>query len=84
MSQRPASPIARVLFLPLAAFAIALAFHGALAIAGVSSANPVRVFATPAIGGLVVYFGLRDYPRAGRLRLALMVAAGLFLVALAM
>lgn len=84
MGYRPASPIGRVLLLPLAAFAIALVFHGALAIAGIPSNNPVRVFATPIIGGLVVYFGLRDYPRSGRLRLALMVAAGLFLVALAL
>ncbi len=84
MGYRPASPVGRVLLLPLVAFVIALAFHGALALAGVHSDNPVRVLATPIIGGLVVYFGLRDYPRGGRLRLALMVAAGLFLIALAL
>ncbi len=83
MSYRHASPINKVLLLPLAAFAIALAFHGILALAGVPADNPVRVFATPLIGGLVVYFGLRDYPKSGRLRLALMVGAGLFLIALA-
>ncbi len=75
--QRP--PIGRVLLLPLAAFAVALGIHAALAAAGMPSANPVRVFVTPVIGGLIVYFGLPGYPRAGRLRLAAMVAAGLLL-----
>lgn len=75
-------PIRRVLLLPLVVFAAAIGIHAALAALGMSSANPVRVFATPLIGALIVYLGLPSYPRAGRLRLAAMVAAGLLLIAM--
>lgn len=77
--QRPS--VGRVLLLPLVAFAVALGVHAALAAAGTPSTSPVRIFATPVIGGLIVYLGLPGYPRAGRLRLAAMVAAGLLVVA---
>lgn len=79
---RQPPPVRRVLLLPLLAFAVALVIHAALAALGMSSANPVRVFATPVVGALIVYFGLPGYPRAGRLRLAAMVAVGLLLIAL--
>lgn len=84
MTGRRASFLTRILLLPLAAFAVALAVHGLLAAAGVSAGGPLRVFATPLIGALIVYFGLGDYPRAGRLRLAAMVAVGVLLIALAL
>ncbi|HEU4760647.1 MAG TPA: hypothetical protein VFT91_11800 [Dehalococcoidia bacterium] len=80
MTQRP--PVARLLLLPLVAFLVAVVAQAALKAAGLSSVNPLRSLATPAIAAAVVYFGLGAYPRAGRLRMAGMVAAGLVLVAL--
>jgi hypothetical protein len=56
--------------------------HVALGAAGVPAENVVRVLATPAIGAVIVYLGLYDYPRASRIRVALMVAMGLLLIAL--
>lgn len=82
MTSRRAPFLARILLLPLVAFAVALAVHGLFAAAGVSAGSPLRIFTTPLIGALIVYFGLGDYPRAGRLRLAAMVAMGLLLIAL--
>lgn len=79
---RPHLPLSRLLLLPVVAFLIALGLQAALAGLGLPAANPLRVFLTPAVAALVVYYGLRPYPRAGRLRLAAMVAAGVLLVAL--
>ncbi len=76
--------LARLLLLPLVAFAIAVALQAALQASGLPAASPLRVFATPAIAAAVVFYGLRPYPTAGRLRQAAMVAAGLLLVALLM
>lgn len=76
-------PLSRVaIILPLLAFFIALAAQAILKAAGLESEHPLRVFLTPALAAAVVFFGLRRYPRASRLRLAAMVAAGLFLFAL--
>jgi hypothetical protein len=80
MTQTPS--IARLLLLPVLAFGIAVIVHIALAAAGVSSSNPLRLFATPLIGAVVVYFGLWGYPRARRIRMAILVAAGLLLLGL--
>lgn len=79
---RPALPLLRLLLLPVVAFLIALGLQAALAVSGVPAASPLRVFLTPAVAAAVVFLGLRPYPRAGRLRLALMVAVGVFLIAL--
>lgn len=73
---------ARLLLLPVIAFGLAVAAHVALAVAGVGSDNPLRLFATPVIGAVVVYFGLRGYPRPRRVRTAVLVAAGLLLLGL--
>lgn len=76
-------PLSRVaIVLPLLAFFIALAAQAILKAAGLESEHPLRVLLTPALAAAVVFFGLRRYPRASRLRLAAMVAAGLFLFAL--
>lgn len=71
-----------MILLPVVAFLIALAIQALLKAAGLSSENPLRVFATPLIAAAVVYWGLDPYPRAGRLRLAVMVGLSVFLVAL--
>lgn len=77
-----ALPLARLLVLPVAAFLIALGLQAALAAGGVPASSPLRVFLTPAVAAAVVYVGLRPYPRAGRIRLAAMVAVGVLAVAL--
>ncbi len=68
--------------LPLVAFALALGFQWLLKAAGLESDHPLRIFATPLVAAAVVFFGLRHYPRAGRIRLAVMVGVALFLFAL--
>lgn len=72
----------RILLLPLTAFLVAFAIQVTLKLVGVPSTSALRVLATPAIAGAVVYLGLRPYPTAGRLRLAAMVLIGLLLVAI--
>jgi hypothetical protein len=81
---RAGPPAGRLLLLPLAAFAIALALHAGLGAAGISAGNPLRVAVTPAVGAAIVYFGLPGYPWRGRLRLGAMVATGLLLLAFAL
>ncbi len=77
----PRPPVRRILLLPLTAFLVAFAIQVTLKLAGVPSTSALRVLATPAIAGAVVYVGLRPYPTGGRLRLAAMVGIGLLLVA---
>jgi hypothetical protein len=48
---------------------------------GLDRGNPIRIFATPALGAAIVYFGLRGYPTWGRVRLAALVAVFLLLFA---
>lgn len=80
---RPYLPLSRVaILLPILAFLIALAAQAILQAAGLDSDHPLRIFLTPAVAAAVVFVGLRRYPRPSRLRLAAMVAAGLFLFAL--
>ncbi|MBI2912900.1 MAG: hypothetical protein HYY03_03160 [Chloroflexi bacterium] len=81
--QPPGLPVGRLFLLPLLAFLVAVAIQVGLKTAGLPSTSPLRVLATPAVAAGVVYLGLRPYARAGRIRLAIMVAAGLLLVALA-
>jgi len=66
---------------PSLAFLVALIAQILLKAAGLGSDHPLRVLGTPLIGAAVVFFGMRPYPMRGRLRLALMVALGLFLLA---
>ncbi len=80
---RATLPLGRLLLLPLVAFLVAVAVQIGLKTAGLPAESLLRVLATPFIAAVVVYLGLRPYPRAGRIRLAAMVAAGLLLVALA-
>ncbi|MBI1885921.1 MAG: hypothetical protein HYS09_06375 [Chloroflexi bacterium] len=82
--QRPRVSIPSLaLVLPVIAFLIALGFQAALKAGGMESDHPLRVVLTPLVGAAVVFAGLRRYPTAGRVRLALMVAVALFVVALA-
>ncbi len=75
-------PVSRAaLLLPALAFLVALVVQVLLKAAGLESDHPLRVIGTPLIGAAVVFWGMRPYPRGGRLRLALMVGLGLFLVA---
>jgi len=78
-----ALPLGRLLLLPLLAFAAAIAVQMSLKAAGLPSTSALRVLATPAVAAGIVYLGLRPYPRGGRIRLALMVAVGVLLIALA-
>ena len=81
-SPRYLPPYRVVIFLPFLAFLVALTAQIILKAAGLESDHPLRVFLTPAVAAAVVFFGLSRYPRGSRLRLAAMVAAGLFLFAL--
>ena len=63
----------RIVLIALAAFAVAIAVHTTLGAIGVGSDNAFRLLVTPAIGAVIVYFGLAGYHTAGRLRLAAMV-----------
>ncbi|HXG42434.1 MAG TPA: hypothetical protein VNL95_06905 [Dehalococcoidia bacterium] len=85
-SPRPARPSRRpwlrVVALAVAAFALAVALHSALGAAGVSPYHPVRLFLTPLLAATVVAVGVGPLPTGRRLRLALLVAAGLFLYSL--
>jgi len=81
---RPVLPLARLLLLTIVTAAFALAAQALLA-AGDAPAAGVLIRAIVPLGaGTVVFFGLRPYPAAGRARLALMVAAALFIVGLSL
>ncbi len=71
-----------VILLPLLAFLIALISQQILKTAGMESGSPLRVFLTPLIAASVVLVGMRRYPALSRVRMAIMVAAALFLFAL--
>jgi len=59
-----------------------MVFQVLLKTAGLASDNPLRIILTPLVAAAVVLTGLRGYPTAGRVRMALMVGGGLFLFAL--
>ncbi len=63
-----------------AAFAFAL--QALLTATNAPAAEVINVLLVPPIAGVIVFAGLRPYPLAGRLRLAMMVAVALFLLGL--
>ncbi len=62
--------------------AIAFALQALLAATNAPAAEAISVLLVPPIAGAIVFAGLRPYPLAGRLRLAMMVAVALFLLGL--
>jgi hypothetical protein len=82
--QRPALPLPRLLLLTIVTAAFALFAQALLALADAPAAGVLIRLIVPLGAAAVVFFGLRPYPPAGRARIALMVAAALFLVGLSL
>ncbi len=72
----------RVALLAVAAFLLAVGLHAMLGVAGLRPEHPVRVFLTPLVAAAVILGGMRTVALGRRLRLAALVAAGLFLYAM--
>ncbi|MEO8456243.1 MAG: hypothetical protein ABI559_00385 [Chloroflexota bacterium] len=68
----------RIVWFAILSFAIALAVHGVIILIG-GGDSPFRLFVTPLIGAGVMFFGLRGFPAASRVRLSLMVGICLLL-----
>lgn len=79
---RPTVPLRRLFLLTVVTAAFAFALQTLLAITDAPAAGAINLLVVPPAAGAVLFFGLRPYPAAGRLRLALMVAVALFLVGL--
>ncbi len=62
--------------------ALAFALQAVLAISEAPAADALILLLVPVAAAAVIFFGLRPYPRAGRLRLAGMVAVALFILGL--
>lgn len=83
-SSRPPIPLRRLFLLTVVTAAFAFALQAILAASGAPAADALVLLLIPAAAAAVIFFGLRPYPLAGRLRLAGMVAVGLFLLGLAL
>ena len=70
----------RIIACAVLAFVIAIIVHAIISLLG-GGDSPFRLFVTPLIGAAVMFFGLRGYPTAGRIRLSLLVAVCLLLFA---
>lgn len=80
---RPASrPWLRPVLLAALAFALAVALHAALGAAGIEPEHPARLFLTPMLAAAVAMAGMGQLTPGRRVRLGLLVAAGLFLYSL--
>ena len=74
--------VTRIVFLlPLTAFLLALGLQAGLRSLGFESTHPLRLILTPAVGGVVVFFGLGRLPRRSRVRASLMAAFALLVFA---
>jgi hypothetical protein len=73
-------PLARLFLLTIVTAAFALAAQALLAATDAPASGVLIRVIVPLGAAAVVFVGLRPYPVAGRARLALMVAAALFLV----
>ncbi len=80
---RPTIPLRRLLLLTLLTAGLALALQALLAATNPPAATALNLLLVPIGAGAVIFLGLRPYPAAGRLRLAIMVAVALFLAGLA-
>lgn len=78
----PKVPLRRLFLLTVVTAAFAFALQALLAIAGAPAAGAINLLVVPPAAGAVIFLGLRPYPAAGRLRLALMVTVALFLLGL--
>ena len=79
---RPRIPLHRLLLLTVITAAFAFALQALLASTNVPAAEAINILLVPPIAGAIIFAGLRPYPLAGRLRLAVMVAVALFLLGL--
>jgi hypothetical protein len=62
--------------------ALAFVLQVVLTATGVPAAAALNLLLVPIAAGAVIFLGLRPYPAAGRLRLAIMVTVALFLAGL--
>ena len=81
-AEKPTVPVRRLFLLTLLTAAVAFAVQATLAATDPPFAGALRLLVTPLVAGAVVLAWLRPYPLAGRLRLAAMVTAAMFLVGL--
>ena len=80
----PRIPYLRLLGLTVVTAALAFAVQAALSATDAPAAGAVNLVVVPIAAAAVLFVGLRPYPAAGRARLAVMVAAALFLAGLAL
>jgi hypothetical protein len=73
-------PLGRLLLLTIVTSALAFALQALLAVAGAPAAEAITLLVIPVVAAAVIFFGLRPYPAAGRVRTALMVAVAVFLL----
>jgi hypothetical protein len=79
---RPTLSLSRLFLLTIVTTAFAFALQALLAVTNAPAAVVISLLVLPSAAGAIVFAGLRPYPAVGRLRLALMVAVGLFLLGL--
>ena len=73
-------PLGRLLLLTIVTSALAFALQALLAVAGAPAAEAITLLGIPVVAAAVIFFGLRPYPTAGRVRMAVIVAVALFLL----
>ena len=77
---RPQMPLGRLFLLTIVTSALAFALQALLAVAGAPAAEAITLLVIPVVAAAVIFFGLRPYPTAGRVRMAVMVAVAVFLL----
>jgi hypothetical protein len=77
-------PLGRLFLLTIVTAAFALAAQALLALTEAPAREVLIRVIVPLGAAALLFFGLRPYPAAGRARVALMVAAALFLVGLSL
>ena len=73
-------PLGRLLLLTIVTSALAFALQALLAVTDAPAAAAVTLLLIPIVAAAVIFFGLRPYPTAGRVRMAVMVAVAVFLL----
>ncbi len=81
-TQRPQISLRRLFLLTVITAAFAFALQALLAATNGPAAAAINILLVPPIAGAIIFAGLRPYPLAGRLRLAVMIAVALFLLGL--
>ncbi len=79
---RPTIPLRRLFLLTVLTAVLAFVLQVVLAATSVPAAVALNLLLVPIAAGAVIFLGLRPYPAAGRLRLAIMVTVALFLAGL--